>query len=133
MGFKNTEVMYLCYVDHDGNSNNSGKSAQDAKPIADGQTLFSLPAGFVATEAGFVVTEAITGTTAIDIGDATDADGLVANGDITYETIGAYVGAGAYVASDAHKYYAAETDVLFASTGVSTDGKGVVFVKGYQL
>lgn len=131
MSFKNEEFVELVYLAADGDAGNSGKSAQDAKPFADGDVM-SLQAGSVVTEADLVVTTEIAGTSALTFGDSTDPDGLVADADVTLGTIGAYRGAGAYI-SGANKYYAVDTDLALDVTGSNSAGAAVLRVKGYRL
>lgn len=131
MAFRNELCQMTVYVAHAGTG--SGASAQDPLPIA-AQDLDVLPEGFVAYDATFVLTTAVTGTTAINIGDDDDDDGYVDALDITYATPAAYPGSGVYVASDAEKHYVDETKTLkMAITGASTAGAGVVHVKGYRV
>lgn len=132
MGFRNEEFVALKYLDADGSATNSGESSQDALNFANKDGLFNVPAGTVVTDVDVVITEALSGVTEMEIGDATDDNGFAASGDISYDTPGAYRGAGAYI-SGANKYYGSATDINLDVVGSASSGSAVVRIKGYRL
>ena len=132
MSFKNEEFVELVYLDTDGVAGNSGKSAQDPKPIVSADGLIDLPAGSVVEHVDVVITAALSGVTEMELGDGTDDNGFAASGDITYGTAGAYRGAGAYI-SGANKYYAAADAVDLDVVGAAASGTCILRVKGYRL
>ena len=132
MSFKNEEFLELVYLDTDGASGNSGKSAADPKPITSTDSLIPLPAGTVVEHVDVVITAALSGVTEMELGDGTDDNGFAASGDITYGTAGAYRGAGAYI-SGANKYYATADYMDLDVVGTASSGTCVLRVKGYRL
>lgn len=132
MAFKNEEFLELIYLDTDGASGNTGKSAADPKPITSTDSLIDLPAGTVVEHVDVVITTALSGVTEMELGDGSDDNGFAASGDITYGTAGAYRGAGAYI-SGANKYYAAGDAMDLDVVGSAASGACVVRVKGYRL
>jgi hypothetical protein len=129
-GFKGEMWEASYYVAH--GASGTGASALDPAAIATNASLLTIPAGVVITDAAFVVTTAITGSTAIDVGDATDDDGYVDALDITLGSAGANGGTGAYVNAAAEKLNAADTALALAVTGASTAGAGYVKLRGYK-
>lgn len=129
---KNIPLLHQIYFKHAGAGN--GSSPDSALPFTDKATgVLTLDAGTVVEKISVVVTTELAGTTAVLVGDATDPDGFVAAADVTEGTVGAYVGAGAYLASGAIKYYAQDTELAFDFTGTSTAGACVVVVQGYRV
>ncbi len=129
----------------------SGLSEGNAKAIAD-TDLMSIPAGMVIENVYVVIDTAITGSTAIDIGDDDDANGWVPTEALTLGTAGMYgydakLGgaykrietAGATDAADVYvvpngKYYgAAGKELKLDNTTTNTAGKFRVVVKGFWL
>lgn len=131
-GFRNEQFVELIYLDTDGASGNSGKSADDALNFASKDGIVELAAGSVVTSVDVVVTTALSGVTEMEVGDASDDNGFAASGDITYGTAGAYRGAGAYI-SGANKYYSVATDVNLDVDGSASSGTAVIRVEGYRL
>ena len=118
------------HLAHGGTGN--GESENSPLPIAN-QDLMALEPGMVIESVKPVVQTAIAGATACLVGDDDDPDGFVADADMTEATPGAYVGAGAYLAAGANKYYPAAKTLKWAQTGDSTDGKLCLVVSGYKL
>ena len=132
MAFKNEEFVELIYLDTDGASGNSGKSADDPKPITSTDSLMDFPAGTVVEHVDVVITTALSGVTEMELGDGSDDNGFAASGDITYGTAGAYRGAGAYI-SGANKYYSSADALDLDVVGTASSGTCVLRVKGYRL
>ena len=126
MSFKNTEFIQIVHMEHD--ATGSGMSPDDAKPIASG-VMYSAPEGVVITNAEVQVKVAVTGSTAVKVGDAGDDDGYVASANVTLGTPGGYIGAGVLLKK---KLNAAE-DILLAVTGASSAGKLVLILRGYRI
>lgn len=118
----------------------SGRSYGSAKALTDGD-LLNIPAGMVVDKVYYVVDEAITGTSAVTVGDDDDADGF-ATSSATLGTPGIYGNssalAGAYLQEGANKlpkskyYSAAGKEVKVDFTGAATAGKLRVIIQGYQ-
>lgn len=144
--FRNEKFQKVVYLEHGGAGD--GSSEQAPLPIADGD-LFAIPAGMVIEKAYLIVDTAVTGTTAIDVGDDDDPNGFVADGALTLGTPGMYgwdvKAAGAYLrietagATDATdiyvvpnaKYYSATgKEAKIDVTGASTAGKIRVVFEG---
>lgn len=125
--FKNNEFMCVVHYAHDGGG--SGASADDAKSIASG-VMFNVPEGVVVTDAHVNVSTVVAGTTAIEVGDGTDADGYVTSANVTLGTVGLYVGSGALLNA---KIYTAGDTIDLAATGASSAGAFEVVVRGYRI
>lgn len=124
---KNEEFEQLVYMAH--GSSGSGSSLEDALPLADASLSGVLEAGAVVTNAEVIVLEAVTGSTAVDVGDGSDPDGYVEAADITLGTPGAYAGAGALLPD----YSAAAKSLEISVTDASTAGSLVVVLRGYRV
>lgn len=118
------------HLEHGGTGN--GDSESSPLPIAN-QDLMSIQPGMVIESVKAVVQTAIAGASACLVGDDDDADGFIADANVTEGTPGAYVGAGAYLTGGANKYYPAAKKVKWAQTGSSSAGKLCVIVSGYKL
>lgn len=130
----NKEHVIQVYFAHGGRG--QGASLADALPLGTDDAsveIAPLPKGFVAESADVIVLEAVAGVTAMNVGDAADPDGLVANAGITLGTPGVYEGAGAYLASGAKKIYTADASMAYDVTGTSSAGKVCVSIKGYMI
>lgn len=125
-GFKNQEFIIVRYVEHDGEG--EGHSANDPLPLADGNLNAPITADMVVTDASFEVSVALAGTTALNVGTAADADGYVANADITLGTPGVYSTASPALVSTRQAAGQLQLDV----TGTSTAGSGIVVIRGYM-
>lgn len=129
----------------------SGLGAANAKPIAD-TDIMAIPAGTIITKVFVIVDTAVTGTTALSVGDDDAAEGFVPNASLTLGTPGMYAwdakAAGAYLrvqtagATDAAdiyvvpqaKYYsAAGKEIKLDNTTTNTGGALRVIVQGYRL
>lgn len=149
-GFKNEKFMVVKYYAHGGLGDASGKSSDNAATIVDGDVM-AIEAGMVIEKCYVIVDTAITGTTALNVGDDDDADGFVPNASVTLGTPGVYGHnakvAGAYMrvetagATDAAdiyvvpnvKYYsAAGKEVKLDVTTASTAGAFRVVVEGVK-
>lgn len=146
---KFTQIIHIC---HGGRGDNSGLSAENAKPIIDGN-LWAIPGGSIIEKCYLLIDTAITGSTDIDVGDDDDSDGFI-DGSLSVtigtagmygwnaKTAGAYSRvqtAGATDAGDVYvvpnaKYYAADGKTLKADvTGASTAGVARVVVEGFKI
>lgn len=129
----------------------SGKSAANAAPIADGD-IMAIEAGTVITNVQVIVDTAVTGSTAIDVGDDDDADGFCPNASLTLGTPGLYCNnakvqgaylrvqtAGAtdaadiYVVPNAKYYSAAGKEIKLDNTTTNTAGAFRVIVEGCKV
>lgn len=131
MGFKNEGILEIKWYSVGGSG--AGSSSDDAASAVAGDVV-AIPAGAVVTAVDVIVDTAVTGTSPqINVGDDDDADGFVADANVTEGTPGVYLGAGAYVASGAKKYYSAEgKEVKLALGGTLAAGKFAVVVHGYR-
>lgn len=132
MSFKNELVLHVKHYSY--GATGSGGSASDPAAIASGD-IMAIPAGFVAEAVDVIVTTAVTGSTPqINVGDDDDADGFVADANVTEGTPAVYSGAGAYVTGGAKKYYSATgKEVKLAIGGSVSAGAFKVVVKGYHV
>lgn len=128
-GIANKEHVQLVYMKFGGVG--AGASLADALPLVDGAAVVQLPAGFIAKAADVVITTAVVGLTAIIVGDAADADGLVAAADVGAFTAGVYQGAGAYMTTG--KHYAAATSIAVDVTGTASAGAICIAIRGYCI
>ena len=127
MGFKKEPLLHVKYYSF--GASGSGASASDPASPVDGDVI-AIPVNAVISGCDVIITSAVTGT--IDIGDDDDADGFAATAGITEGTPGLYVGAGAYLASGAKKYYSASTkEVKLDATTISA-GAFTVVIHGYH-
>jgi hypothetical protein len=129
----------------------SGKSAANAAPIADGD-IMAIEAGTIINSVSVIVDTAVTGTTALTIGDDDGAASYCPNASLTLGTPGMYCHnakvAGAYLrvetagATDAldvyvvptAKYYsAAGKEIKLDNTTTNTGGAFRVLVKGCKV
>lgn len=152
LGFKGEKFKHVHYFKHGGSGDSSGSSEDNAAPMVT-KDLFTIPDYVLIEKAYVLVDVAITGTTAIDVGDDDDADGYVPAASITLGTPGVYgwdaKNAGAYMriqtagATDAAdiyvvpnaKYYADVTakELKVAFTTDSTAGRLRVVVEGTYI
>jgi len=120
--------LHVVHYAHAGTGNGSAGSP---KPIVDSD-IIAIPAGFVVEGVDVVVTAAVTGSTQLDVGDDDDQNGFVAAATLTLNALS--VGAGAYLASGAKKYYSAVgKEVKLDMTGASSAGAFKVILKGYRV
>lgn len=134
-----------------GSGSASGKSAGNAKAIAD-TDIMAIEAGTLITGVSVIVDTAITGSSAIDVGDDDDADGFCPTASLTLATPGLYCQnakvRGAYLrvstagATDAldiyvvpnMKYYsAAGKEIKLDNTTTNTAGAFRVVVEGCKV
>lgn len=128
-----------------------GKSYASAKACADGD-LMAIPAGTLIKNVYVIVDLAVTGTTAVNVGDDDDNDGYVPNAAITLgtpalyghnakvqgaylrvETAGATDAADVYVVPNQKYYSATGKEVKLDVTGTWTAGKFRVVIEGLYL
>jgi len=116
----------------------SGLSAANAKPIAD-TDLMSIDADTVISKVYVIIDTALTGTTALTVGDDDDADGFVLNSAVTLGTAGMYgwapLAATYLYASTqpaAKLYSAAGKEVKLDTTTTNTGGAMRIVVEGYR-
>jgi hypothetical protein len=108
-------------------------------------TLFQVPANTVIEEVYAIVDVALSGPSALKVGDANDDDGFITyyqalgNLGIAYSSLGEL---GAYMRTStgnisgvfkAKKYYSAATNIILTVTGAATAGKVKLLFKGYTL
>ena len=125
---KNKEFIHIKYYEF--GASGSGQGPLDPASPVDSDIL-AIPAGAVIAGVEVVVSAAVTGT--ITVGDDDDADGFATSTEVTEGTIGAYAGNGAYLTSNARKYYAAAgKEVKLDQTTISA-GAFAVVVKGYRI
>jgi len=129
MAFANEEFLKLKY--YAAGATGSGASASDAANPVDGD-IMAILAGVVVENVDVIVTTSITGATQLDVGDDDDQNGFVAAATLTAGQ--PVVGAGAYLASGAKKYYsAAGKEVKLDMTGTASAGAFIVKIKGYRV
>jgi hypothetical protein len=128
----------------------NGLNQANAAAIADGD-IWAIPAGTVIEKVYVIVDTALTGTTALEIGDDDNSAGFVDNRSITLGSAGMYgygpsyvsgnylkqftVGASApTVVSPSAKYYSASgKEIKLNNTTTNTAGAFRVVVEGYYL
>lgn len=120
----------------------AGSSYGNAKAIVDGDILAIEP-GMIITKVYVIVDTAITGTSALNVGDDDDNDGFVPTASVTLGTPGMYAwsseNAGAYLkvgtgnAPNAKYYAAAGKEVKLDVTGTNTAGAFRVVIEGYKV
>jgi hypothetical protein len=132
MSFKNEVIHRTKYYAVGGVG--TGDSPSDPAAMAAGD-VYAIPEGAVITGVSVIVTTAVTGSTPqIQIGDDDSAQGFVADANVTEGTVGAYAGAGTYIASGAQKYYSATgKEVKFAIGGSIAAGAFAVVVRGFRI
>lgn len=128
-GFKREGYLKVKYYAHGGSG--KGESAADPAAPTD-KDIMAIEPGMVVEGVDVLVTTSITGITQLDVGDDDDQNGFVAAATLTAGN--PVVGAGAYLASGAKKYYGASgKEVKLDVTGTSSAGAFVVMVKGYRV
>lgn len=129
MAFKNEEFLKVKYYAY--GASGSGASAADPASPVDGD-IMAIESGMVVEGVDVIVTTSITGATQLDVGDDDDQNGFVAAATLTAGQ--PVVGAGAYLASGAKKYYSADgKEVKLDMTGTVSAGAFIVKVKGYKV
>lgn len=129
MAFKNEEWVQVKYFAFGGSG--SGASALDPASPVDGD-IMNFDAGMVVEGVDVIVTTTITGATQLDVGDDDDQNGFVAAATLTAGQ--PVVGAGAYLASGAKKYYSAVgKELKLDMTGTVSAGAFIVKAKGYKV
>lgn len=129
MAFKNEEFLKVKYYAY--GASGSGASAADPASPVDGD-IMAIESGMVIEDVHVIVTTSITGATQLDVGDDDDQNGFVAAATLTAGQ--PVVGAGAYLASGAKKYYSADgKEVKLDMTGTVSAGAFIVKVKGYKV
>jgi len=131
-GFKSESFKHVVYFS--AGATGSGGSASDPAPIS-AKDCLAIPAGTVIDGVDVIVTTAVTGSSPqLNVGDDDDADGYVADANVTEGTPAHYVGAGAYVTGGIKKYYSATgKEVKFALGGTASAGAFMVVISGYRL
>ena len=132
MSFKKELLLKVKY--YSAGATGSGESALDPANIA-ASDVMAIDEGMVIEGVDVIVTTAVTGSSPqINVGDDDDADGYVADANVTEGTPAVYSGAGAYVSSGAKKYYSATgKEVKLAIGGTVAAGAFKVVVKGYRV
>lgn len=148
-GSKFVQTTY--YSGASGLGSHTGRDAGNAKAIVDGD-LFAIPANTVIENVYVIIDTAITGTSALNVGDDDDNDGYVPTASVTLGTPGMYAwdaknggaykriqtagatdAADIYVVPNAKFYSAAGKEVKLDVTGTNTAGAFRVVVEGYRL
>lgn len=151
VGFGGEKFVKVVYFEKGGKGKKTGIDAGNARDIVDA-SIMAIPADSVVTNVYVVIDTAITGSTAIDIGDDDSANGFVPTASLTLATPGMYgwdakakgsylrvQTAGATDAGDIYvvpqaKYYSAGTkSVKLDNTTANTAGKFRVVIEGYRL
>lgn len=148
-GFSNEKFCKVFYFEHGGKGSANGSSAGNAAAMTD-VDLMSIDAGSIIDQVWVVVDTAVTGTSAIDVGDDDDADGFCPAASLTLGSAGLYCShagkKGVYlyeqtfgvsqptesIAPQAKYYAAAGKEVKLDFTGASSAGKGRVIVCGFK-
>lgn len=126
--FKNQSFLVVKHYAY--GATGTGNSSSDPASPVDGD-IVAILADCVIEKCDVIIKTAVTGS--IDVGDDDDADGFSATAGITEGTAGVYVGAGAYLASGAKKYYsAAGKEVKLDATTISA-GTFAVSIQGYRI
>jgi hypothetical protein len=123
------------YMQHGATGSGEGPDARAPISTAD---MLAIPAGTVVEQVYVIIETAVTGSTAINLGDDDDNDGYVPTASLTLGTPGVYgYGAdqkGAYLgsagAARAKYYSAAGKEAKVAVTGASTAGKLAIYMCG---
>lgn len=123
----------------------SGENASDPADMVSAD-CFAIPAGTAVVDAAVFIDTAVTGTTAIDVGDDDDADGYVPTASLTLGTPGvyglgedekgAYLHDGTNTQSKRAKYYNSASsgkEAKVAFTGTATAGAVRVALKVLYL
>lgn len=119
----------------------SGVSYGSAKSMSDDADLMVIQPGMVIENVYVIVDEAVTGVSAIDIGDDDSANGFVPTASISLATPGVYAwnstAKGSYLkdasSNPAAKYYSASgKEVKLDATGTWTAGKVRVVIQGFN-
>lgn len=139
-GFAGEEFVLVRYYEH--GKSGSGDNPSDPAGIESADVV-SIPAGLMVEKAMVAIDTAITGSTAINLGDDDDADGYVPTASLTLGTPAVYGygpdESGAYLNASGEsrvKYYDSSSsgkEVKLAVTGASTAGKFRVILKGIYL
>lgn len=132
MSFKKESILKVKHYAAGGTG--SGESASDPAGFSDADIMAILE-GTVISGCDVIVTTAVTGSSPqINVGDDDDQNGFVADADVTEGTPAVYIGAGAYIASGAKKYYsAAGKEVKLDVGGTLSAGAFKVVVHGYRV
>lgn len=150
-GFKHEKFHVVKYYAHGGLGDGSGKSPDNAAAIVDGDVM-AIEAESLIEKVYLRITAAITGTTALVVGDDDSANGFILDQAGNFATPGLYSwdakGAGAYLriqtagvtdAADIYvvpnaKYYAAAgKEVKLDVTTASTAGAFEIHVEGRKF
>lgn len=152
LGFKGEQFEKVFYFSGaSGKGALSGLSAANAKAIAD-TDIMAIPAGTVITKVWVIIDTAVTGSTAINIGDDDSSNGFVPTASLTLGTPGMYAwdakaqgsylriqtagatdAADIYVVPSAKYYSAAGKEIKLDNTTTNTGGAFRVVVQGYRL
>lgn len=135
LGQANTKFSIVRYFEH--GASGSGEEASNPAAI-ESADLFAIPAGTLVEQAYVYIETAVTGSTAIDIGDDDDPDGFIPTASLTLGTPAVYGFGpdekGAYLAATGEqrsKFYSASgKEAKIAVTGASTAGKFRVCIEG---
>lgn len=150
-GFANEKFIKTFYFEYGGKGSQSGLDAGNAKAIAD-TDIMAIDAGMVIENVYMIIDTAITGTTALTVGDDDGAASWIPFAALTLATPGMYgwdaksggaykrietAGASAvediYVVPAAKYYSVAGKEIKLDNTTANTAGKFRVVVEGFRL
>lgn len=140
IGFAGENFRKVVYFEHGGTGD--GNDVNNPLPIADDTSFFTVPAKSLVTNCYVLLDTAVTGTTDFDVGDATNADGLIdGSASLTLATPGVYsfdgTTSGAYLLAGTDgnqaKWYSSATALAIDVTGTSTAGKFRIVLEGVHF
>ena len=135
----------IMYFEHGGKGSASGMSEANAAAIED-KDVMAIPAKTMITKVYAIIDTAVTGSTAIALGDDDSASGYVPSNLLVHGTPGIYGFApnqagsytsiqpgGVYAVPSSKLYTAAGKEVKIDVTGASSAGKFRVVVEGFRF
>ncbi len=152
----NEKFVKTIYVKFGGSATNSGTSYDAAKSCAADADMWDIPAGTVIEKVYVIADVAITGSTALDLGDDDDPNGFfdggisgyegasfaagmygwnakVAGADLRVETPGATNATDIYVVPNAKFYRSAGKELKLDITTACTAGKLRIVIEGFRV
>lgn len=141
-GFQGEAFRQVFYFKQGGHGSMSGLSNGNAKPIA-ATNLMAIEPGTVISKVYMVLDVAVTGSTALNLGDDDSSNGFLPTASLTLATPamygwssndeGSYLQKGTGLAPNAKLYTLSTKSVKLAVTGTATAGQFRVVVEGYKL
>jgi len=123
--FIGENIVDIVYFEHA--ATGTGNSPDDRLPIVSITDFMENMAGDVNKQFDVVIEVAVTGSTALDVGDPVDPNGYVEAADITLATPAVYPGTGALLPDRP-----GVQDIELLVTGTSTAGKFHIVRRGYR-